>query len=452
MQVSESTEISVTELSSSDPDGHEESSTLSRLAGIQNPRTGLITGIQRIPVPPDEPAIAAYVVEREDFEPLTDGQAMAHEEGGAAFGDEAARVATYGEAIERYCGCLYREAALRTAAYTDLPEPGLDPTSVVNFSESQRRAVEDGTELCERDDELSWVAGEALNTGDTVFLPAQLVYLSYPPAAEPFIRNPISSGLAAGESREMAIFNGCFELVERDAFVTYYLTETELPVIDPTSAPARVRRLIDRVTAHGLAVTLLDATTDLGIPVVIAVLIDSGARPAVTVAAAAGMSIPAVIESALAEAVQTRLSATQRLDATDRSPAEVAVEEITAFADRALFWASQDRIGDLDFWIESDRETTVDVMDPDDEATLDPVERITAAGYDLYAVDVTTRDVSNLGFSVQRVIAPRLQPLYLVERLRYFGGERLYETPVEMGYRETSPRETDLNTVPHPFP
>ena len=452
MQVSESPEISVTELSSSDPDEHGEPSTLSRLAQIQNPRTGLITGVRRVPIPPDEPAIAAYVVEREDFEPLTDGQAMAHEEGGAAFGDEAARGATFGEAIERYCGCLYREEGLRTAAYTDLPESALDPTTVVNFSDDQRRAVDDSTGLCERDDELSWVAGEALTTGDTAVVPAQLVYLSYPPALEAFIRNPVSSGLAAGESREMAIHSGCCELVERDAFVTYYLTETELPVIDPTPAPPRVRRLIGRVSAHGLEVTLLDATTDLGIPVVIAVLIDREARPAVTVAAAAGMSIPAVVESALAEAVQTRLSAIQRLDATDRSPADVAVEDITTFADRALFWASQDRITDLDFWIESDRETTVDAMGPDDAATLDPVERITAAGYDLYAVDVTTRDVSNLGFGVQRVIAPRLQPLYLVERLRYFGGERLYETPVEMGYRESTPRETDLNRVPHPFP
>ncbi|ESS10170.1 MAG: thiazole/oxazole-forming peptide maturase, SagD family component [uncultured archaeon A07HN63] len=452
MQVSESPDISVTEASSSGPDEQDEPTTLSRLAGIQNPRTGLITGVRQIPVPADEPAIAAYVVEREDFEPFTDGQAMAHEEGGAAFADEAARVATYGEAIERYCGCLYQEAALRTAAYTDLTEPALDPTAVVNFSEPQRRAVDEGTDLCERDDELSWVAGEALDTGDTAFVPAQLVYLSYPPAAEPFIRNPVSSGLAAGESREMAIHNGCCELVERDAFMTYYLTETELPGIDPASAPPRVRRLIDRVTAHGLAVTLLDATTDLGIPVVIAVLIDREASPAVTVAAAAGRSIPDVIESALAEAVQTRLSAIHRLDATDRSPADVAVEEITEFADRALFWAAQDRISDLDFWIDSDRETTVDAMEPDDDSPLDPIERVTAAGYDLYAVDVTTRDVSNLGCSVQRVIAPRLQPLYLVERLRYFGGERLYETPVEMGYRDTKPRETDLNTVPHPFP
>jgi ribosomal protein S12 methylthiotransferase accessory factor len=422
------------------------------LQQIEDPTTGIITGVREIPVPPDEPAIAAYVVEREDFTPLTDGQAMAHEEGGAAFTADAALVATYGEAIERYCGCVYQERKLRTAAYADIAESAVDPTAVVNFSPDQQTAMDDDTELCDTDDELSWVAGESLSTGASTHVPAQLVYLSYPPNGDPFVRNPTSSGLATGESPEMAIHNGLYELIERDAFMIYYLTETELPVIDPVSAPSRIRRLVERVTAHGLELTLLDATTDLGVPVVIAVLIDSAARPAVTVAAAAGAAVTDGIEQALAEVVQTRLSAVHRLDSTARSPDSITAREITDYGDRALFWAAHERLDDLDFWIDSDRETTVGEVAHDDGQSLDPVEQVTAAGYDSYAVDVTTRDISNLGFNVQRVIAPKLQPLYLVERLRYLGGDRLRETPVAMGYRETPPSRAALNTVPHPFP
>lgn len=432
------------------PQVDSEEPVLARLRQIEDPETGIITGLRRVPVPPGEPAIENYVVDREDFTPFTDGKAMAHEEGGCAFTEEDARIAAYGEAIERYCSCVFRGDELRTASYTDIGEPAIDPTAVVNFSSQQRASMETAS-LCGVDDDLSWVVGTNLESGAKTHIPAQLVYLSYPPDAEPFIRNPISTGLATGSSREMAIRNGLSELVERDAFMIYYLNKTELPVIDLDTAAPRVRRLVDRVTGHGLELTVVDATTDLGVPVAIAVLVDRESRPAVTVAAAGGSDANAVIESALEEVVQTRLWTIQQLETEDRSPDDLALAEIDSYVDRGLFWSVQDRIADLDFWIESHRTTTVDAFETDltDEGMAD---RVTAAGYDCYAVDLTTREISNLGFTVQRVIVPRLQPLYLLERLRYFGGDRLAGTPVEMGYRDTPQTEAALNTVPHPFP
>jgi ribosomal protein S12 methylthiotransferase accessory factor len=433
------------------PPTDSEASVLARLQRIADPEAGIITGIRRVPVPPGEPAIESYVVDREDFAPLTDGEAMAHNEGGCGFDREDALVATYGEAIERYCGCVYRADAFRTASYAELDEPAIDPTTVVNFSPQQRAAMDGVDSLCGVVDELSWIAGEHLVTGAKTSIPAQLVYLSYPTSTEPCIRNPISTGLAAGSSQAMAIRNAVCEIVERDAFMIWYLTETELPVIDPETAPPRIRRLVDRVTANGLELILLDATTDLGVPVVIAVVVDRDHRPAVTVAAASGPEATAVLESALEEVIQTRLWGVRQLDLTEHS-AEAPLEEITSYAERGLFWSTHDHIADLDFWIESSRETTADEFAADELTGNGVIDRLAAAGYDCYGVDVTTRDIAGLGFTVQRVIAPRLQPLYLLERLRYLGGDRLFEVPVEMGYRETPPTEATLNTVPHPFP
>jgi ribosomal protein S12 methylthiotransferase accessory factor len=430
---------------------------LTRLRQIEEPTTGIIRGIRRVPVPADEPAIESYTVERAEFTPFTDGNAMAPREGGCGFTEEAALIATYGEAIERYCGCIFRENDLHTASYDELAAPAIDPTTVVNFSAQQRESMPTDDRLCGPDDDIAWVAGENLDSGTETYVPAQLVYLSYPPEAEPFIRNPISTGLAAGSSRAMAVRNGLCELVERDAFMTYYLTETELPIIDVDTAPPRIRRLAERVTAHGFGLTLLDATTDLGIPVVIAVLIDRDSQPAVTVAAASDPDANAAIESALEEVIQTRLAGIHRVDSTDRQPADIDPEAITTYADRGLFWSANERVDDIEFWIESSRTTTVEEFAANDRTdqrgdSQSVVERVTAAGYDCYTVDVTTRDIAGLGFTVQRVIAPRLQPLYLIERLRYFGGDRLFETPVETGYRDTPPTETELNEVPHPFP
>lgn len=428
-----------------------EDDVLARLERIAHPETGIVTGVRRVPVPPGEPAVESFVVKREDFTPFTDGQAVAHEEGGCGFTERDALVASYGEAIERYCGAVFRWDDFRTAAYDGIDGPALDPTAVVNFSAEQRTSMDDDA-LCGPGDELAWADGEDLATGAETAIPAQLVYLSYPPTAEPFVRNPITTGLAAGETRAMATRNGLAEVIERDAFVVYYLTETELPRLDIGTAPPRIRRLAERVTAHGLELTLLDATTDLGVPVAIAVLIDRDSRPAVTVAASAGLDATAVIESALEEVVQTRLAGIRQLERTARDPADVAVEEIETYAERGLFWAAHERIDDLGFWVESDRETTFGAFDTADSSTRTLVERVTDAGYDCYAVDVTTRDIAALRFHVRRVVAPRLHPLYLLERLRYLGGERLATVPVEMGYRETPPTEAELNTVPHPFP
>ena len=434
---------------------------LARLRQVAAPTTGIITGVRRVPVPPGEPAIESYVVEREDFAPLTDGRAMPHEEGGCGFSREAALVATYGEAIERYCGCLYRQDAFRTASYVDLAEStaesAIDPTDVVNFSPQQRASMAGSADLYDPGDELSWTVGQHLESGAETYVPAQLVYLSYPTDAEPFVRNPISTGLAAGSTPAMAIRNGLCELIERDAFMIWYLTETELPIVDLGTAPPRLRRLADRVTGHGLELTVLDATTDLGVPVAITVVVDRSGGPAVTVAAAADPDATTAITGALEEAVQTRLWGIHNIDSMGRSAADLTPDEITSFEDRGLFWSVEERIADLDFWIESSRSTTVGEFQADEFAAADLeaadlVEQVTAAGHDCYAVDVTTRDVDALGFTVQRVVAPRLQPLYLLERLRYFGGDRLSRTPVEMGYRETQPTAESLTTVPHPFP
>jgi ribosomal protein S12 methylthiotransferase accessory factor len=434
-------------------DSHVDTETQSdreQLQQIAEPTTGIITGVRRVSVPPDEPAVESYVVEREDFTPFTDGNGMGHSEGGCAFTRDSALVAAYGEAIERYCGCVYREEHLRTAAFDDLADPALDPTKVVNFAAHQRAAMDGDTDLCGTEDQIAWVAGVDLGSEETTQIPAQLVYLSYPPAAEPFIRNPISTGLATGQDRAMAIEHGLAECIERDAFMIYYLTATELPRIALDTAPPRIQRLARRVTAHGCELTVVDATTDLGVPVAIAVCVDRSCRPAVTVAAAAGLDAASVIEDAIAEVVQTRLATIHQLDATDRTPGDIDPADIDSFAERGLLWADPDRIADLACWIDSERTTSFAAFAADAPTSL--VDAVTDAGYDAYAVDVTTREIAALGVTVQRVIVPRLQPLYLVERLRYLGGNRLESVPVEMGYRTTPLDPAASNTVPHPFP
>jgi ribosomal protein S12 methylthiotransferase accessory factor len=79
------------------------------------------------------------------------------------------------------------------------------------------------------------------------------------------------------------------------------------------------------------------------------------------------------------------------------------------------------------------------------------VTKIQAVNERLLIADLTTPDVSELGFSVIRAIIPGFHPLHLDYGLRALGGTRLWEVPQQLGYPGITP-ETGDNPQPHPYP
>jgi ribosomal protein S12 methylthiotransferase accessory factor len=84
------------------------------------------------------------------------------------------------------------------------------------------------------------------------------------------------------------------------------------------------------------------------------------------------------------------------------------------------------------------------------EGDLDAlVDRLSAAGADVVAVDCTTDEARDVGFTVVRVLVPQLVPLSFTHRARYLRHPRLYAAPAAMGHPVHS--EADLNPLPQPF-
>ena len=71
-------------------------------------------------------------------------------------------------------------------------------------------------------------------------------------------------------------------------------------------------------------------------------------------------------------------------------------------------------------------------------------------GYNVLFKDLTTPDVSELGFYSIKVFIPQLIQMSGVYPLYFHGGKRLYEVPKIMGYH--SHDYDNLNIYPHPFP
>lgn len=135
------------------------------------------------------------------------------------------------------------------------------------------------------------------------------------------LRYSLNSGCAAGSTREEATVHAINEIVERDAFslmlINTFLAASSAPltVVDPATLPDNLAEL------HGIAqqrsggsVQLIDMTTSLGIPAVLAYLPPQPGEPARVRGAGASLSREHAIRRALTELLQLMAGSTQRGD------------------------------------------------------------------------------------------------------------------------------------------
>jgi ribosomal protein S12 methylthiotransferase accessory factor len=121
---------------------------------------------------------------------------------------------------------------------------------------------------------FSWCRATRPTDGGDVWLPADIC-LRRPPArrdfAPPF---PLSIGSAAGPSREAAALHGLLELIERDATSLWWRGGQLARSIPQRHAAGSVAEDLLRQLRHGAVeprrTWLLDITTDIGVPCVVA--------------------------------------------------------------------------------------------------------------------------------------------------------------------------------------
>ncbi|NTF69837.1 YcaO-like family protein [Agrobacterium rhizogenes] len=167
------------------------------------------------------------------------------------------------------------------------------------------------------DEEIAWAEGYDLITGRPAWIPFNAATL------DRTIRNPrfwqSSDGLASGNNLTEAILHGLLERIERDAEVLWEISEPKLRMaacIDPASfADPVLNGLIAKITSADLTLRLFDITSDIGIPVVVALLGPSEITQArriryldVTIGSGAHPSPVRAAIRAVTEAAQSRLT------------------------------------------------------------------------------------------------------------------------------------------------
>lgn len=162
---------------------------------------------------------------------------------------------------------------------------------------------------------ITWFLGEDLLTKLPIWIPGDTVDLDGERGELKGICKS-TNGLASGNTRDEALFHALCELVERDATALWSLkplasagTSCFAPetLEDPT-----VNRLADEIARAGLRLRLFDQTSDLGVPVIMAVVGPQAGAGASELEVAAGYGAHPVAARAairaITEAAQSRVT------------------------------------------------------------------------------------------------------------------------------------------------
>lgn len=122
---------------------------------------------------------------------------------------------------------------------------------------------------------LTWIEGTDLQSGAPRWVPLDIVDMDGERSELSGICKN-TNGLASGNSVDEAAFHALCELVERDATTLWgFLPEERAhqTALDPAAfGDAAIDELVARIASSGMVLRLFDQTSDLGIPVIMAVI------------------------------------------------------------------------------------------------------------------------------------------------------------------------------------
>lgn len=416
-------------------------------------KKGPITSLYKNPRYNDEPQFFQYTAAIRKNSSLSNTHDAENLAGGTAFSKEKAVMKALGEAIERYCLSIFKRKQLIYAPSKKLIKDYLDPSAVVSFSSAQLKDNNPKIFALKQDSKFWWVKGFSITDNKEILVPAQLVYVPYHTYDEPVIRLPVTTGASAGTSLEGAVIRGICEIVERDSFMIFYLNKLTAPKLDLSkTGDETLIQIRESFKRYNLNLFVFNISTDLPFTSIMAIIADkTGIGPAVSVGLKCSFSAKEAIIGAVEEAQQVRSWIRDEMH-NQKNPI-INPDHIVDLKDRGLYWSRLERIRDLDFFLNSKKIIFVDnFIEKSALSEFDTLmQRLSRKKLEVIFVDVTRPEVKKAGFFVVKVIIPQLQPLYLYENFKYLGGERLYNVPKALDYKNTPRNENELNSTPHPF-
>ncbi len=415
--------------------------TVARHRKQVSPLTGVVSHLERIGG--DQPLDASFVA-RHNFSPRPETvDALQAGLSGDSYGKgstaEQGEASALMEAIERYCGIFQGNEIRATRRFVDFDAgDAIHPDALLHYSEAQYAESAGG--CCGGDGAprrfdpaaaLDWSPVWSLRDARFKYAPTGLLYFFHESGCENSF-SADSNGCAAGNTLEEAILQGFLELVERDAYAIWWYNRLRCPGVDLDAlGDSYVRDLRAVFAEMGRDVWALDVTTDIGIPVVVAIAhwTEEGRE---FIEVAAGAHFDARIATLRAMTELNQFLAIERLrgrpegsgDDYGDDPLPLREHPYLRPEGQAVFGPSP-----FAHFERKDRRDQVQAC----------VAHMAAKGFDFLVLDQTRPDIEA---PVVRVIVPGLRHFY-----RRFGPGRLYDAPVALGLLREPTREQDLNPL-----
>ncbi|QLE59345.1 YcaO-like family protein [Nostoc sp. TCL26-01] len=422
-----------------------------RWRDLVSPHTGIIRAIDRFTKPYTEFELPVlWQAELANFQLRQQPDDLRY---GVSRGmtDEQAILGAVGEAIERYSGGIVDHRRLIIGSYGELSDRAVHPSAFCSFSDQQYANPTFPYPTFNPTTQTSWITAFALASNQQVLVPASLVYLGWNSNLPgDYILPVTSNGMASGAGLEFAAYSGLCELIERDAFIITWLNRLPARRIHFTHRPGIETEIARNYARFGIELVAFDITTDIQVPVVMAMIIDhSGKSPAVATGLGCHLHGLTAFRKAIFEVCQSRFGDIERM-ANGAGANLHQYEDVKYLDDHSAFFYTTERFNELDFLLNHNQCLQVEDLPTytspvDAEKLLSVIAKLNAVGAEPYLVEITTPDIAALGFRVVRTLASELVPIYFGYGQEPLGTRRLFEVPERLGYA------SDLNPCPHPM-
>lgn len=401
------------------------------LKQIINSRFGIISEISEIRHSSSEPQYYNFIA-KSCLTGFDSGQNLI----GAGMGETRSKAlwSAVGEVIERYCAIELPAQMMSTNQNIERVNLSKWPLfSEEQYSSASFPFVPASSVMS---DDIKWVEAKCIKSGAIKLVPAQMVPLSYKTGDEKVLTYTTSSGLACDPSLDTAILKAILELVERDAFMIVWNNRYSPPRLaweENTILYSHFEKHFPR----NISLESYDLTEISEIPTVLSILKSSSCEYAIGLGA--NLNYDMAWRSSVREAAQSYI-VMDRAKAANLSP-----NMVETFEDHMRYYIG--RTEEMAFLFSNTSTKSIQKG-----VNLNYEQMLDRLPGEIFSVDMTHEDISNMGLKVIRVLSDSLHPLDCRHDWRFLGGDRLYNRLFDLGIVERPLKPCDLNPLPHPFP
>jgi len=377
---------------------------------------------------------------------------MRGQSGGKGRTEIQAKVSGICEALERYSGVWTPDIPEAFSTWNALEGRKLHPGDYLRFSDEQyaireswnadpRNRLQKIPHRFDHDKPIHFTAGRSLTTGEEVMIPSAMIWFGHPDLKDMshLFTMTDSNGGAAGNTMDEAVLQGLCEVYERDAVALWWFNRIARPGIDLDSVKdPYVDQMREFYASMDRNIWVIDLSNDLGISTFAAfsrrdhevedIMVGFGAHPDPHIA----------FFRALTELNQF-LPFVRKRDAEGNTIYQVD--------DAATLEWCKTRTCASEPWILPDPAVplrTLEELEREIPTTLGGivqycVDDLAAAGMETIVVNQTRPDID---LAVAKVFVPGMRHFW-----RRTGPGRIYDIPVQLGWREAPIAEADVNPI-----